>query len=741
MRTFLFFLLRTLLRVRVRGDLAALEQSERLLIVANHRSRLDALALALFLPGHPVLIVSPEDGTKAAMRWALRYVRHEVLDVRNATSLKPILKLLRAGLPVVLFPEGRPTRSSAVMKVYPVPALAAMKSEADVVPVHVGHRPASGGRLWGGRVVARLLSGITLQVLSPKRIDSAAAESARRRRALATRGLTAIMQDAALEAYAFKPIFESFIDACEEHGRNALLIEDQSQGPQTYGEILRASLALGRRMKRITTDKECVGVLLPNVPITVELVLGLVAISRVPVMFNYSGGITAVRTARSAAGVRTVVTSRRFIEQARLQPLLEALNGCAIAYLEDLRNEFRLSDRLWLLAFALPFPRRTITPQSVLDPAVVLFTSGSDGEPKGVVLSHRAIVANVVQIRTAIEFTSDDKILNPLPLYHAYSFTAGMVLSLITGTKLHLYISPLHYRAIPEIAYRNDCTVLFGTGTFLSYYAGYAKPIDFSRLRYVISGGEKLSSEVARVWIEKFGLRIFEGYGCTECAPVISLATPSAYRGGTVGRFLPGIEHRIEPISGIKKGGALYLRGPNLMLGHYLQDDPGVLRACRSAMGAGWYDTGDVVELDDDGFILVHGRMRRFAKIAGEMVSLDHIEQIARAASPAHFHAAVLKVEEYGGETTVLFTTDPALDRIMMQKAARALGSRDLAVARKIVPVRELPVLRSGKTDYLSLGKLAQIERSQPQTCAVPSSSPGVFQQERAPLSEPSEVR
>lgn len=740
MRAFLLFLFRLLFRVRAVGDLAAFERSERLLIVANHRSRLDALLLALFLPHHPVVIVPPGEEKNRLIRWALRYVSHELLDVRSAASLKRILRLLRAGRPVVLFPEGRSTRSSAVLKVYPVPALAALRGAAAIIPVCIGC-PRSMGRSWAGRFVAQLLFGITLHVLSARHIDSVAGGSARRRRALATRGLTTIMQDAALETYAFKPIFESFIDACTEHGRNALLIEAQNQGPQTYGEILRASLALGRLMKRRTADRERVGVLLPNVPITVEVVLGLVAIRRVPVMFNYSGGITALKVGRSATGVRTVITSRTFIEQARLQSLLEALNGCTIAYLEDLRNEFGLSDKLWLLAFALRFPRWTITPQSVLDPAVVLFTSGSDGEPKGVALSHRAIVANVVQIRTAIEFTPQDKILNPLPLYHAYSFTAGMVLPLITGTKLHLYISPLHYRAIPEIAYRNDCTVLFGTGTFLSYYAAYANPVDFSRLRYVISGGEKLSSEVARVWIEKFGLRIFEGYGCTECAPVISLATPSAYRGGTVGRFLPGIEHRIEPVTGIEKGGVLHLRAPNLMLGHYLQDDPGVLRTCHSAIGAGWYDTGDIVEVDDDGFIVVHGRMRRFAKIAGEMISLDHIEQVARTASPAHFHAAVLVVEEFGGESTVLFTTDPALDRIMLQKAARSLGSRDLAVARKIVPVRELPVLRSGKTDYVSLGKLAQIERSQPQARSLQSSPVRVFRQARAASSEPSEVR
>jgi acyl-[acyl-carrier-protein]-phospholipid O-acyltransferase/long-chain-fatty-acid--[acyl-carrier-protein] ligase len=740
MRAFLFFFVRTLFRVRLVGEPGAIAHAQRVLIVSNHRSPLDTLLLALFLPRHPTVIVPPHETQSRLMRWALRCVAHEVLDVGSAAALKPILRLLRAGHPVVLFPEGRSSRSNAVMKVYPVPALAALRSGAAIVPVHIAYSLPGMGRSRGALFLARVLSSVTLHILPTRRIDRATAGSVRRRRALATLRLTTIMQDAALRAYAFKPLFECFIDACAERGRNTAIMED-SQGPHTYGQILRASMALGRLMKRFTGDKECVGVLLPNVPVTVEVVLGLSASGRVPVMFNYSGGTTGVNVARLAAGVHTVITSRKFIEQARLQPLLEALTGCVIIYLEDLRSQFRLADKLWLLTFALRFPRRTIVAQSVLDPAVVLLTSGSDGEPKGVVLSHRAVIANVVQIRTAIEFTPDDKILNPLPLYHAYSFTAGMILPLITGTRLHLYISPLHYRAIPEIAYRNECTVLFGTGTFLSYYAAYANPIDFSRLRYVISGGEKLASEVARAWIEKFGLRIFEGYGCTECAPVISLATPSAYRRGSVGRFLPAIEYRIEPVNGIEKGGVLHLRGPNLMLGHYLRDQPGVLAPCRSAIGPGWYDTGDIVEVDEDGFVVIHGRMRRFAKIAGEMVSLDQIEQVAQAASPGHFHAAVLTVEEYGGESTMLFTTDPVLDRILLQKAARALGSRDLAVARQIVRVRELPVLRSGKTDYVSLGKMAQVQRPRQQEDIRPSSASRVFQKEHEPVSQPSEIR
>lgn len=711
MRALVILFLRAVFRVRLRGTARAHERTEPVIIVSNHRSRLDALLLGLVLPRDAVVIVPPDDLRDRFVRWGLRYLSHEVLEVGNAASLKPILKLLRAHRPVVVFPEGRLTRSSAITKVYPVPALAAAKSAAAIVPAHIAEEPGSRNAFsW---LVTRLLNGVTVELMPARRMEPLPAGTARQRRLLATRQLTAIMQQTAVEAHPYRSLFECFLHACAEHGRSTPIIEDTKQGVQTYGAMLRASLALLRLVRRFTEDREHVGVLLPNIAITVQTVLGLTGAGCVPVMLNYSGGPGAVRAARTAAGLRTIITSRRFVEQARLQPLLDALAGCTIVYLEDLRSRFTLADKLWLVAFAMQFPHWVIARRAAFDPAVVLLTSGSDGEPKAVVLPHRAIIANVVQMRTVIEFTPDDKILNPLPLYHAYSFTAGMALPLITGTRLYLYISPLHYRAIPDIAYRSDCTVLFGTSTFLSYYAAHAHPADFSRLRYVISGGEKLAPEVARVWLERFGLRIFEGYGCTECAPVISLATPVAHRTGTVGQLLPGIEYRIARVSGIEEGGVLHLRGPNLMLGHYVTDEPRVLRASRSVQGPGWYDTGDVVEIDEDGFVVIHGRMRRFAKIAGEMVSLDHVEQVARRASPGYFHAAVLKVEEYGGETTVLFTTDPALDRIALQKAARAVGSRDLAVARQIVKVRELPLLPSGKTDYARLAKMAQSQPPQ----------------------------
>ncbi len=708
MRWLIRLLLRVLLRLQVLGDLAPFWHADRLLIVSNHHSRLDAVVLGLFLPRHPVVIVPSDEPPVWYVRMMLAYVPHEILDLHNAASMKRVLRLLRAGRPVVLFPEGRLVNSGAVMKIYPVPALVALKSGASVVPVHVEGASQWFSRSGSTSALTRWLPGVTLRVLSATRINGGAAGSARRRRAHATRRLGAIMQAMAVQSHACKPLFECFLDAVAAHGRKTLLMEDHGPSPYSYGQILRMSLALSRLLGRHTTERENVGVLLPNTVGAVAVLMGLSAARRVPAIFNYSAGPLAVESARVAAGVRTVVTSRKFIEQAHLQALLDALPGCTLIFVEDLKRDFGALDKLWLFAFAMRFPRLAIARQSTLDPAVVLFTSGSEDRPKGVALSHRAIVANIAQIRAVFDFSPADKVLNPLPLYHAYSFTAGVMLSLLTGTRLMLFISPLRYRAIPEIAYKRDCTILFGTSTFLSFYARHAHPMDFVRLRHVISGGEKLSAEVARVWMEKFGVRIMEGYGTTECAPVIALATPASFRRGAVGSFLPGIEHHIEPMDGVTNGGVLHVRGPNLMLGYYRYQNPGVIEAPKSSVGEGWYDTGDVVDLDADGLVSITGRVRRFAKIAGEMVSLDMIEHVAREASPEFHHAAVLNVQDFGGETTVLFTTDQRLTRGRLLEAAKALGTHDLSVARRLVALQSLPLLGSGKIDYVALKSLIE---------------------------------
>lgn len=701
MRSLLGSVLGCLYRVRVIGDMAPLERERRVLVVANCPSWFASLIPGLFLPRHPLLVLPPGGPRNLFARMLLRQFDHVVSDMDDPPLAKLLLRTVRAGRPVVMFPEGRINDGLSVTKVYPLASLIAARSGAAVVPV--GIATTTRALPWSRHV--RVITGVTLRVLEPTWIDRKERAS-RRQRVDSVRQMTGIMQKIALATFVRKPIFETFLNAIEKYGRSHPILEDHDRQGRNYGQILRGSMAISRWVRRYTAKGENVGVLLPNVIPSVCAVLGLSASARVPAIFNFSAGAAAVNSASVAAGVRTVITSRSFVAQAQLEPVLEALGHCRILYLEELRSHFGFLDKAWLIAFACRFPRAAIVRPEMSDPAVVLFTSGSEDRPKGVVLSHSAVLSNVAQISAVFGFSPRDRIFNPLPIYHAYSFTAGVLLSLVTGTAMFLYVSPLRYRVIPELVYRTECTVLFGTSTFLSYYEQNAVPMDFRSLRCVIAGGERLSDAVAKAWQSRFGLRIYEGYGTTEAAPVISLSTNENFRDGRVGCFMPGLDHEIRPVEGVERGGVLHIKGPNIMLGYYRFQYPGVIEPPHSSVGAGWYDTGDIVDVDDDGMVSIVGRVRRFAKIAGEMVSLDAVERLAYIAAPEHRHAAVALFQKDGAETTVLFTTDESLERHALLAAARSSGAHELAAARKLVRIDELPLLATGKTDYVALNSL-----------------------------------
>jgi len=317
-------------------------------------------------------------------------------------------------------------------------------------------------------------------------------------------------------------------------------------------------------------------------------------------------------------------------------------------------------------------------------------------------------LANIAQIQSVIDFSPDDKVLNTLPIFHSFGLTAGALLPVLTGAGLFLYPSPLHYRVIPELAYDRACTILFGTSTFLANYGKFANPYDFYRMRYIIAGAEPLAEAVRQLWFEKFGLRIFEGYGATETSPVMAVNTPMAYRTGTVGQLLPGIEFRMVPVAGIERGGVLHVRGANLMAGYLKVDHPGLLQKPGSSEGTGWYETGDIVDIDEDGFLHIVGRVKRFVKVAGEMVSLELVERLATAASPDSVHAASSQTDAQKGEAIVLFTTNTALIRDVLVTKAKELGIPEIAVPHKIVSLQKLPHLGTGKLDYIELKHLAE---------------------------------
>ncbi|MDR2990940.1 MAG: bifunctional acyl-ACP--phospholipid O-acyltransferase/long-chain-fatty-acid--ACP ligase [Burkholderiaceae bacterium] len=714
-------LLRGLARLAFRVRVLGLEQAlraggktapdgQRLLVIANHESFLDGILLCLFLPiKNPVFVVHTEVIQRPLWRWAIGLmVDYLAVDSGNPMAMKQVIRLIEAGRPMVIFPEGRITLTGSLMKVYDGPAFVAAKTGATLLPVRLDGT----SRSYFSRLHQRprqLFPRVTLTVLPTTTLPIPQAPTAQSRHRKAGEAMRRLMQEMALARPGPATLYGALCDAVELYGRNRPVLEDIKQVEYTYQDLLKMALMLGRVVGHMTEPGEHVGLLLPNLAPTVGLFLGLTAFRRVPAMLNYTAGVDGMQAACTAAQIRTLVTSRAFVEQAKLADKVAALQGIErLVYLEDLREQITLIDKLWLVCWGLRFPRRVEVKASAEDPAVVLFTSGSEGQPKGVVLSHRAILANIGQVRAVIDISPDDRLLNVLPIFHSFGLTAGTLLPLLIGASLFLYPSPLHYRVIPELAYDRGCTVLLGTSTFLGNYARFAHPYDFYRLRYVVAGAEKVTPAVREQWFEKFGIRILEGYGATETAPVIAVNTPMAYRSGTVGQFLPGLQYRLQAVPGIEQGGLLHVHGPNVMSGYLKVDQPGVLQTPASDVGVGWYATGDIVDVDEDGFVRIVGRVKRFAKVAGEMVSLEAVEKLAQTTAPNTLHAASSQPDASKGEALVLFTTAAALDRIALQETARRLGLPELAVPRKIVHVSELPLLGTGKTDYATLQHMAQ---------------------------------
>lgn len=501
-----------------------------------------------------------------------------------------------------------------------------------------------------------------------------------------------------------RTLFEGLIEQCARRGR-ATALEDQERTPLSYHRLLLGSLVLGRKLAERTRTGERVAVMLPNVNAVAVTLFGLLGYGRVPAMLNYTAGAGGMIAAAKSVGARLVVTSRRFISQAKLEAKLEALaEEYEIVFLEDVRDSVGLIDRLRGLGQARR-PERVHAKYrpKPSDIAVILFTSGTERQPKGVALTHANLLANIEQVQASIACTDDDVMFNALPVFHALGLMAGLFLPLLIGFKGVLYPSPLHYDEIPKLVRATKATIMIGIDTFAAAWARASAPDDFETLRLMVLGAEKVKDSTRRLWLERCGIELLEGYGVTEASPVIAVNRPGQNRIGTVGPPLPLIEVKLEPIEGIDVGQKLLVRGPNVMAGYYFHDRPGEL----VPPPEGWHDTGDVVTMDEAGAISIVGRAKRFAKIAGEMVSLSVVEGLVMEADPDSDHAVVAVPDPRKGEALVVVTTNPDLSVDAMRKAARAARVSDLLVPSRIVNVREMPLLGNGKTDYVTLEKLA----------------------------------
>jgi acyl-[acyl-carrier-protein]-phospholipid O-acyltransferase/long-chain-fatty-acid--[acyl-carrier-protein] ligase len=709
------FLLRGLFRLLYRVEVHGLEHlrtpAARLLIVVNHVSLLDAPLLLAFLDRPAVYAIN----TRVAEWWWLRPAHRLAellpLDPTNPLAVKTLLAKVKEGRPCVIFPEGRISVTGALMKIYAGPAWIADRADALVLPVRIeGAERSPFSYLTRGEVRRRWFPKIRLTALAPVRLSVDPTLRGRERRRHANLRLYDIMSDLVFRTQALGPtLIEAILRARSIHGGGFVALDDVNQRRLTYNRLLAGALALSGPLVQGSARGETVGLLLPNASAAVVAFLAVQVAGRVPAMLNFSTGTANMLAALVAARIGTIVTSREFIERARLGPAVEELGERArLIWLEDVAAGFGRLARLRALAGLVGLRRRyrALGVRSE-DPAVILFTSGSEGRPKGVVLSHANLLANCAQAAARVDFNELDLCFNALPLFHSFGLTGGTLLPLVGGVPVLLYPSPLHFRIVPEMVYDSNATIMFGTNSFLKGYARAADPYDFRSLRYVFAGAEPIQDETSELWFEKFGIRLLTGYGTTETAPVLALNTRMHYRRRTVGRFLPGIEWRLEPVPGIAEGGRLWVRGPNVMLGYLRYERPGEIEPPPD----GWYDTGDIVAVDREGYVTILGRAKRFAKVGGEMVSLATVEEfLAQAFSEAQ-HAVVAVADRRKGEHILLVTTARGLDRSRLARAARERGVSEIHVPAEILEVDALPLLGTGKIDYPAVQRLVAERR------------------------------
>lgn len=680
------------------------------LLLSNHVSWWDWLFIGVCLKEDWRFATS---SLTAEISWLHRRImvnrRTFPVDMNSPYAVKHMAEYLQKGGRLVLFPEGRLSCTGSLMKLFDGTGFLIFKTKPKVVTAYIRgaeRLPLSKNpnrKRWFPRVSVHFS-----QVLAAPRLGSVSVTTARTR-------LTDWLREQMLKqrfetemAFGPRSVPEAVLGMARTYPRH-IVLEDASLHTLSYRVLLRAADALASQWQRWPTEGERVGILLPNVNAYPVVLLSLWLAGKVPALLNYTTGPAILLACARLAKLQRIITSEEFVRRAALD--LEPLrtSGIQVIYLEQVRKRIGWQQKAAVL-FRSAFGRLHAQAEAG-DTAAILFTSGSEGDPKGVELTHANLLANIRQMLAVIDLMDSDRFFNALPLFHSFGFTVGLLLPLVTGGFVCLYVSPLHYRVVPSAFYNLNCTVLFGTNTFLTGYARKAHPYDFRSLRYVIAGAEALQQSTQTLWMQKFGVRILQGYGATECSPALSVNVPMHPRAGSAGQFLPDIEYRFEPVPGMEPvpdaahQGRLWVKGPNIMRGYLNPESNAAFQA-----QYGWYDTGDIAMLDRDGFVFILGRLKRFAKISGEMVSLTAVEDALAAAFPQHgarFALAILaRPDEHRGEKLVAVTNQPRLTLEEIRTALHSHGLGNLATPREIKVLHEIPKLATGKINYRELDRL-----------------------------------
>ena len=673
------------------------------LLLPNHVSWLDWLFLLICTDADWKCVVSEKT---AHTSWLHRKIminrRTFPIDTDSPYAVKHMAEFLEKGGRLALFPEGRLSRTGTLMKLFDGTGFLLHKTGAKVITCYLrgAHRlpvsPNPNRKKWFPTVTAHFSD-----VLTPPHVEHMSTAEAR---TLFTNWLRDKMVAQQFETeMRFGPptVHEAIFEVARRFPKHIALQDVNAQ--LSYRQLLVGADLLARELEPRLSDAERVGVLLPNINGTPLTLLSLWNLGKIPALLNYSTGPAVMVACVQLGGLKQIVTSRSFLHRAKLDlaPLIEA--GVEFIYLEDARAGISRAKKIG--ALFRPIIGDRVVRGVATSTAVILFTSGSEGVPKGVELTHRNLLANLRQMIAVTDLTDKDKLFNAMPLFHSFGLTVGTLLPLVRGTPVFIYPSPLHYRVVPTVFYNADCTIMLGTNTFLNGYARKAHPYDFRSLRYMFAAAEKLQEATATVWAQRFGVRVLEGYGATECAPCVSVNTPLQAKYGSAGRLMPAMEYRIEHVEGVPEGGRLFVRGPNIMKG-YLNADA---NAKFQSLG-GWYDTGDIVRVDDEGYVFIQGRLKRFAKISGEMVSLTAVEDALAGAFPQYGLrcqvAVIARPDEDKGEKLIAIANEAKLSLEEIRAAIKAKGLPNIAAPREVKFLHEIPKLGTGKTNHRELEKL-----------------------------------
>ncbi len=706
LKTFLRFLVRLLFRFQAYNDLV-LKTPGPVLLIPNHVSWIDWIFMAVCLDDDWKFVVS---GVSAQASWLHRKIminkRTFPIDTMSPYAAKHMAAYLAGKGRLVLFAEGRLSRTGTLMKLFDGTGFLLHKTNAKVITGYLrgAHRlPFSPNR--DQKKLFPKVSAHFSQVLTPPKLENVGFSRARSKLTEWLRNQMLLQQFDTEMEFGAATLPEAILEAARQRPHH-VIFEDITQRLKYRRVLLGADLLAKGFEKALLNDSQRIGVLLPNVNANPVTLLGLWMIGRVPAVLNYSSGMTTMLACIQLAGLKQIITSRSFLERARLniEPLMDA--GLQFIYLEDVRQTLSAYQKIFALLRIRFHPSSAIgNKQSPDSTAVILFTSGSEGLPKGVELSHTNVLTNIRQMLSVCDMQDWDRIFNALPLFHSFGLTVGTLLPMVRGLYIFFYPSPLHYRVVPTMFYHRDCTIMLSTNTFLNGYARKAHPMDFRSLRYMFGGAEKVQETTINTWAHHFGVRILEGYGATECSPCLSVNTPMILKPGSTGRLLPGIKYKLEPVPGVEQGGRLFVRGANIMRGYVNAD----ANAAFQALG-GWYDTGDIATVDEDGFVFLQGRLKRFAKISGEMVSLTAVEEALAGAFPQYGLrcqiAIISRPDPDKGEALIAVTNESKLKLEEVRAAIRAKGYPNIYVPREVKFVKEIPKLGTGKVNHRELEKL-----------------------------------